>query len=192
MEKKGMVREYVEAIVVALLLALLVRTFVVQAFRIPSGSMIPTLLIGDQILVDKVVYHFRKPKREEILVFKYPEDPSRDFIKRVVGLPGETLEIRNRKVYINGQLLEDGGYAYHEMFDNFRIPPRDDYGPVTIPANNYFVMGDNRENSQDSRFWGFLSEDKIVGRAFVIYWSRNIERWFPAEIRLSRFGHLVE
>ncbi len=191
-KKKGFLREYVEALVVALLLALFIRAFVVQAFRIPSGSMIPTLLVGDQILVDKVAYRFRKPMRGDIVVFKYPQDETRDFIKRVIGMPGETLEVRNRKVYINNTLLDDRGYAFHEFFDNFRMPPRDDYGPVVVPQGKYFVMGDNRENSQDSRFWGFLNEDKIVGRAFIIYWSRDIEKYFPLEIRWGRFSRLVE
>jgi signal peptidase I len=189
---KSLFREYFEAIIIALLLALFIRSFVVQAFRIPSGSMIPTLLIGDQILVDKVAYYFRKPARGEIIVFKFPRDESRDFIKRIVGLPGEKLEVRDRKVYINDILLEDGAYAYHQLNENWRVPPRDDFGPVNIPAGKYFVMGDNRENSQDSRFWGFLDEGKIIGRAFIIYWSRNTDSWFPLEIRFGRFGLMPE
>lgn len=191
-KRKSFFREYAEALVVALLLALFIRTFVVQAFRIPSGSMIPTLLVGDQILVDKLAYRFRSPRRDDVIVFRFPKDETRDFIKRIVGLPGETLEVRNRKVYINNRLLDDTGFAYHELFDNFRIPPRDDFGPVAIPEGKYFVMGDNRENSQDSRFWGFLDADKIIGRAFIIYWSRNMERMFPLEIRFGRFGRIVE
>jgi signal peptidase I len=191
-KKKSLTREYIEAIALALLLALLIRTFVVQAFRIPSGSMIPTLLVGDQILVDKVAFRFRKPQRGEVIVFKYPGDETRDFIKRIIGLPGEKLEVRNRKVFINDKEMQDGAFAYHEIFDNFRIPPRDDFGPVSVPDKHYFVMGDNRENSQDSRFWGFLEEEKIIGRAFIIYWSRNTDRFFPLEIRLGRFGRLVE
>ncbi len=173
----------------ALLLALFIRSFVVQAFRIPSGSMIPSLLIGDQILVDKVAYRFRKPARGEVVVFKYPRDESRDFIKRVIGLPGETLEVRNRVIYINGEPIKDDAYAYHQMDEGF--PAVGDYfGPVDIPPNNYFVMGDNRENSQDSRFWGFLDENKIVGRAFIIYWSRDTLKTFPLALRWNRFGFL--
>jgi signal peptidase I len=191
-KRKSLTREYVEAIAVALILALMIRTFVVQAFRIPSGSMIPTLLVGDQILVDKMAYHFRKPKRGDVIVFKFPGDESRDFIKRIIGLPGEKLEVRDRRVLINDKPLDDGAYAFHEIFDTFRIPPRDDFGPVTVPDKRYFVMGDNRENSQDSRFWGYLDQDKIVGRAFIIYWSRNTEKIFPLEIRPGRFGRLVE
>lgn len=189
-KNKTLLREYAEALLLALLLALFIRAFVVQAFRIPSGSMIPALLVGDQILVDKVVYRFRKPERGEVVVFKYPRDESRDFIKRVIGLPGEKLEVRNRVVYINGEPIEEDAYAYHQFDKNY--PAIGDYfGPVDIPPNNYFVMGDNRENSQDSRFWGFLDESKVVGRAFIIYWSRDTLKMFPRAVRWSRFAHLL-
>ena len=191
--KKSLFREYAEALFLALLLAVLVRTFVVQAFRIPSGSMIPSLLIGDQILVDKLVYKFRDPERGEIIVFKYPVDETRDFIKRIIGLPGEKLEIRDRKVYINDHLLDDTGYAYHDVPANApSVDIRDNLGPIIIPENQYFMMGDNRENSQDSRFWGFLDRSQIVGRAFIIYWSRDISSYFPSNIRWGRFGLLLE
>lgn len=193
-KKKSLVREYAEALFLALLLALFIREFVVQAFRIPSGSMIPTLLVGDQILVDKIVYKFRKPERGDIMVFKYPEDETRDFIKRVIGLPGDKLEVRDRIVFINDKPLDEGAYAYHEgpPVDSFHNDVRDNYGPTKIPDKKYFLMGDNRENSQDSRFWGFLDEDKIVGRAFIIYWSRDIRLYFPLALRWGRFGHLLE
>ena len=192
-KKKSLLREYAEALFLALLLALFIRTVVVQAFKIPSGSMIPTLLVGDQILVDKLVYKFRKPERGDIMVFKYPEDETRDFIKRLIGLPGDKLEIRNRVVFINDKPLDETAYAYHESTPNgYYSDVRDNFGPSLIPENKYFMMGDNRENSQDSRFWGFLDEDKIVGRAFIIYWSRDISRTFPQALRWERFGHLMQ
>jgi len=193
-KKKSLLREYAEALLLALLLALFIRTFIVQAFRIPSGSMIPTLLVGDQILVDKLVYKFRKPERGDIIVFKFPKDETRDFIKRLIGLPGDKLEVRNRIVYINDKTLDETAYAYHESSrpGTFHSDLRDNFGPVLIPEKKYFMMGDNRENSQDSRFWGFLDEDKIVGRAFIIYWSRDISRTFPLALRWDRFGHLMQ
>jgi len=191
MKRKSVLREYSEAILIALVFAIFIRTFIVQAFRIPSGSMETTLLVGDQILVDKIVYKFREPQRGEIIVFKYPEDPSRDFIKRVIGLPGETIELRNRVVYINGKPLQDNGYARHDGDDYFPRRPRDNFGPVVVPQGKLFMMGDNRENSMDSRWWGFLSESEVLGRAFIIYWSRDVSRVLPAGIRWNRFGLLL-
>jgi len=193
-KKKSLLREYAEALLLALLLALFIRTFIVQAFRIPSGSMIPTLLVGDQILVDKLVYKFRKPERGDIIVFKFPKDETRDFIKRLIGLPGDKLEVRNRIVYINNKRLNETAYAYHESSrqNEFHLDLQDNFGPALIPEKKYFMMGDNRENSQDSRFWGLLDEDKIVGRAFIIYWSRDISRTFPLALRWDRFGHLMQ
>lgn len=190
-KSKGLFREYVEAILVAVLITLFVRTFIAQAFRIPSGSMLPTLLIGDQLLVDKLVYRFHQPKRGDIVVFKYPEDESRDFIKRIIGLPGDTIEVRNKTVFLNGAPLDDI-WGHHDESDGFRIPVRDDFGPVTVPRGHYFMMGDNRENSQDSRFWGYLEHDKIIGRAFIIYWSRDLRRIFPLDIRWDRLGRLID
>jgi signal peptidase I len=187
--KKSTAREYFESIVIAVILALFIRTFVVQAFKIPTGSMEENLLIGDHLLVNKFVFGptasglerrllpIATIERGDIVVFKYPEEPERDFIKRVVGLPGETLEVRDKKVYIDGVALDEpytyfleglNGTPFHERtaFD-----VRERYGPVTVPADQYFVMGDNRDNSQDSRYWGFLPRDYIKGRALVIYWS---------------------
>ncbi|GMT42616.1 MAG: signal peptidase I [bacterium] len=187
---KSLVREYAEAILLAILLALFIRTFVVQAFRIPTGSMIPTLLVGDQILVDKLVYKFRTPSRGEILVFKFPKDESRDFIKRLIGLPGDKLEIIDNIVYINDAPLEEDDYVRHERNSVFRSTVKN-FGPVFIPDEKYFMMGDNRDNSQDSRFWGFLDENKIVGRAFIIYWSRDITKTFPLALRWNRFGYIL-
>jgi signal peptidase I len=183
--KKSTLREYFESIVIAVILALFVRTWVVQAFKIPTGSMENNLLIGDHLLVNKFIFGPGGPgslllpvgaiHRGDIVVFKYPEDPERDFIKRVIGLPGETLEVREKKVYINGapiaeayvHYLEPAG-AYSEV-TSFDV--RDRYGPVTIPDGHYFVMGDNRDNSQDSRYWGFLPRHYVKGKALLIYWS---------------------
>jgi len=188
-KRKSIYREYLEAIVIAIALALVIRTFVVQAFKIPSGSMIPTLLIGDHILVNKFIYRFEKPERGDIIVFKYPQDPSRDFIKRLIGKPGDTLEIRNKQVFINGKPLYEP-YVIHEGGEAaVGIPSvRDNYGPITIPEGYFFVMGDNRDCSLDSRFWGLLPEDMIKGKAFIIYWSWDAEsNW----VRWNRFAKIL-
>jgi len=170
--QKSVLREYLEAIVTAIVLVVIIRTFIVQAFKIPSGSMLHTLEIGDYILVNKFIYWFTEPERGDVIVFKYPRDKSRDFIKRVVGLPGETLEIKDRVVYINGQRLEEP-YVYHaeELNPEAEVFPRDNFGPLKIPEGYLFVMGDNRESSMDSRYWGPLDERLIRGKAFIIYWS---------------------
>jgi signal peptidase I len=193
--KKSAFREYFEAILVAVILALFVRTFVFQAFKIPTGSMENNLLIGDHLLVNKFVYGpsasrlerailpMGAIKRGDVLVFKYPVDPSRDFIKRVIGLPGETLEVRDKKVYINGQALTEP-YAHYiedptspeEFREVTAIDVREHYGPVVVPPDQYFMMGDNRDNSADSRIWGFLRRDYIKGKALIIYWSYEAER----------------
>ena len=193
--KKSTAREYLESIVIAVILALFIRTFVVQAFKIPTGSMENNLLIGDHLLVNKFVLGptmwpierallpIGTIRRRDVLVFKYPEEPDRDFIKRVIGLPGESLEVREKKVYINGSPLDEP-YAhyltpaadesqYHEV-TSFDV--RERYGPVTVPPNQYFMMGDNRDNSQDSRYWGFLPRENIKGRALLIYWSYEAGR----------------
>ncbi len=185
--EKSTLREYFESIVIAVILALFVRTWVVQAFKIPTGSMENNLLIGDHLLVNKFVFGpttggvenavlpVRHIRRGDIVVFKYPDEPERDFIKRVIGLPGETLELRNKKVYINGQPLEEGYVHFLEPVSEGQeitsIDLRERYGPVQVPQGQYFVMGDNRDNSQDSRYWGFLPEHYIKGRALMIYWS---------------------
>ena len=193
--RKSTVREYFESICVAVILALFVRTFVVQAFKIPTGSMEKNLLIGDHLLVNKFVFAptatpverallpIGTIKRGDVIVFKYPEEPDRDFIKRVIGLPGETVELREKKVYINGNGLDEPyvhflqppgqNSEFHEI-TSFDV--RERYGPVTVPADHYFVMGDNRDNSQDSRYWGFLPRDYVKGKALVIYWSYQAER----------------
>jgi signal peptidase I len=187
--KKSVVREYFESIVIAVILALFVRTWVVQAFKIPTGSMENNLLIGDHLLVNKFIFGptplaigrallpVRSIRRGDIVVFKYPDEPERDFIKRVIGLPGETIELKNKKVYVNAKPLD-------EPYVHFLTPPsggdyqevtsydvRERFGPVTVPADQYFVMGDNRDNSQDSRYWGFLPRGYVKGKALLIYWS---------------------
>lgn len=225
--KKSLAREYLESVVVAVILALFIRTFVVQAFKIPTGSMQPNLLIGDHLLVNKVVYspslgpveRMVLPKKEiergHVVVFKFPEDPNRDFIKRVIGLPGETVEIRDKVVHVNGRPLT-------EAYAHFQEPPlspddpeyglrrddvRDNWGPQVVPAGHLFVLGDNRDNSRDSRFWRFLPRDQVKGRALLVYWSYEASReeyhrtgaveWLKDTVaafgktRWRRFFHLI-
>jgi len=198
---KSRFRENVEAIVLAIILALFIRTFVVQAFKIPSGSMKQTLLIGDHILVNKFIYGIKipftkitliplgEPKRGDIVVFKFPEDPDKDFIKRVVGVPGDAVEIRNKKLYVNGK-MENHPYEIHT--DPHTIPagvqPRDNFGPVTVPPGALFVLGDNRDHSYDSRFWGFVDLGDVRGEAFLIYWSWDKEDF---GVRWRRIGKLL-
>jgi len=195
--KKSGVREYFESIVIAVILALFIRTFVVQAFKIPTGSMENNLLIGDHLLVNKFVFGpsasglerallpIGTIKRGDIVVFKYPVEPDRDFIKRVIGLPGDTLELREKKVYLNGVpqnepyvhfLQPPGTSAGSELHEVTSFDVRERYGPVIVPPNQYFVMGDNRDNSQDSRYWGFMPREYVKGKALLIYWSYEAGR----------------
>lgn len=196
--KKSTLREYTEAILIALVLAFIIRSFIVQAFKIPSGSMIPTLLVGDHILVNKFifgpqipftrlrVFTLQRPKRGEVVVFLEPTERKKDFIKRVIGMPGETLEVINRKVHINGRPLEEDAHAFHESSRYVR--GLDNHGPIRIPEDCYFMMGDNRENSSDSRVWGPVPFELMKGKAFMIYWSWNgPER----NVRWSRIGDLI-
>ena len=180
--KKSAVRESFESLIIAVALALFARTFVFQAFKIPSGSMEQGLLVGDHLIinkmgfapaqtaVDRALLPGRAINRGDVIVFKYPVDPSRDFIKRVIGLPGDKLELKDRKVFINGQALEE---PYVQLMTP--APPAEDkrvnYGPVTVPADQYFMMGDNRDNSEDSRYWGFVPATYIKGQALFIYFS---------------------
>jgi signal peptidase I len=201
--EKSKLRENIEALVIAVLLALFIRAFVVQAFKIPSGSMQDTLLIGDYILVNKFIYGVKvpftnytvipvkDPKRGDIIVFKYPQDPSKDFIKRVVAVGGDTVEIRNKQVYVNNQPVQDDGYAIHSdpSVRPFGFDPRDNLHAVTVPEEKLFVMGDNRDESNDSRFWGFVDVSAVRGKAFLIYWSWDRED-FGA--RWNRIGNLIE
>jgi len=188
------VKEYAKAIIIAIIIALFIRTFVVQAFKIPSGSMKETLLIGDHILVNKFIYGVKipflrktvipvkEPERGDIVVFIYPLDRSKDFIKRTVAVEGDVIEIKNKKIFINDEPYNDGHGIYT---DSLVIPrsmqPRDNFGPVTVPEGSIFVMGDNRDQSFDSRFWGFVRLEDVLGKAFIIYWSwdriNNDVRW---------------
>jgi len=206
-KNKSTLREYIEAFAIAILLALFIRTFVVQPFKIPSGSMLPTLQIGDHLLVSKFIYGIKmpfsgativpihSPERYDVVVFKYPMNRSVDFIKRVIGLPGDTLKIVNKQVYINGKAIQDP----HADFTSRAIlpgSPRDNLSPVTIPEDKVFVMGDNRDNSHDSRFWGFVDQKDILGKAFIIYWSWDIkEPLFSLDryssVRWDRLGDII-
>jgi len=193
--------DWVKTILFALLLALFIRTFFVQAFKIPSGSMIPTLLIGDHILVNKFIYGVRnpltreiwikgkEPQRRDIVVFIFPKNRKLDFIKRVIGLPGEVVEIRNKKVFINGVPLDEPYVQYTDPNILPReISPRDNFGPVRVPPGHLFVMGDNRDQSHDSRFWGFVPIRDVKGKAFIIYFSWDRENF---RIRWRRIGKLI-
>jgi signal peptidase I len=253
---KSVVREYAEAFIFAIVLALVMRQFVVQAFKIPSESMKTTLLVGDHILVNKFLYYFTSPKRLDIVVFQYPWEEDRDFIKRVIGLPGDRVQVRDRQVLVNDQPLPEPYARYtanprQETFGPVVIPKKGDrveirsdkrlylngepvpipsnpyhpsglfqpkndgppmagfevfYGPLLPPGTTlqqplaphpveydcYFVLGDNRDNSQDSRYWGFVRSSRLKGRAFFIYWSWDREGSFLHHIRLDRLGKLLD
>ncbi|OHB30435.1 MAG: signal peptidase I [Desulfuromonadaceae bacterium GWC2_58_13] len=209
--KKPWYREYAEALFVAAILALIIRTFVVQAFKIPSGSMEDTLLIGDHLLVSKFIYGvqipfvdgryltIRHPQRGDVIVFEFPEDEGknffqrRDFIKRVVGIPGDTIEVRNKQVFVNGELQQIPQVIHKEPnLVAAGFGPRDFMPSVTVPPNSYFVMGDNRDRSYDSRFWGFVDEKKIKGLAFIKYWSWNSQGGWLDKIRWNRLGRPID
>jgi signal peptidase I len=228
--KKSTVREYFESIVIAVILALFVRTFVLQAFKIPTGSMENNLLIGDHLLVNKFIdaptasaiertlLPIGEIHRGDVLVFKYPVEPDRDYIKRVIGLPGETLELKEKKIFINGKPLDEPYVHFLEeprrntdLTEVTSSDVRENYGPVTVPPNQYFMMGDNRDNSADSRYWGFMPRDYVKGKALLIYWSYESERedyeddsasatikglasvfmHFFTKTRWDRLGHLI-
>lgn len=185
--EKSLFREYLEALLIAVIFATFARTYVVQAFKIPSGSMEQGLLVGDHILVNKFVYGptasalegkllpVRKPHRGDVVVFKYPAEPDRDFIKRCVGTPEDELRIVDRLLYINGQPVDEENYTYYSSDDpssNVVPSPKvENYGPFKVPPGEYFCMGDHRDNSNDSRFWGPVPEANVKGRALLIYWS---------------------
>jgi signal peptidase I len=199
MEKKRIIKEYIEPIVIAVLIALFIRAFIVQAFKIPSSSMEPTLLVGDHLLVNKFIYgvripytnikffQYKKPQRGDIIVFIFPKDRSKDFIKRVIGTEGEKVAIIHNKIYINDKMIDD-------LWGHFTItrPSIEEYGPVKVPEGFLFVMGDNRDNSQDSRFWGFVNINEVKGKAFTVYfsWDSNAQKLLNM-IRWTRFGKLI-
>jgi signal peptidase I len=250
-QAKSAFREYAESIIFAVVLAFVLRQFVVQAFKIPSGSMEETLLIGDHILVNKFLYYFTSPKRFAVIVFKYPWEEDRDFIKRVIALPGDRVRIRDRQVYVNDQLLQEPYAQYmagpgreanfgplvvpkkgdiveirsdkhlylngemipipseryyprdygaamtgFEVFYGALFPPgttlQEPRGPLEVQHNYYFALGDNRDNSKDSRYWGFVSDARIKGQAFFIYWSWNRHGSFMQHIRWDRLGKLLQ
>ena len=207
---KSLIREYVEAIVIAVGLALVIRSFVVQAFKIPSGSMIPTLLIGDHLLVNRLSYAVKvpftdivllrlgKPERGDVIVFRYPVDRTKDFIKRVIAKEGDTVEIKDKVVFVNGNKVDypQAVYAEPAVIPGF-FSQRDNTGPLTVPKDSYFVMGDNRDRSLDSRFWGFVPVEDVRGKAFIIYWSwdgQGDASWYRLDqkIRWNRLGHMIE
>lgn len=200
-KKKSALRENIEAIAVAVVLALFIRTFIVQAFKIPSGSMQPTLQIGDHILVNKFIYGVKlpfagatiipiaDPERGDIIVFKFPEDPEKDFIKRVVAVAGDTVEMRDKRVFVNGELQPHDYAVYTDpRILPGQLQPRDNFGPIAVPEETVFVMGDNRDHSYDSRFWGFVDLEDVKGKAFIIYWSWDKEEF---GVRWNRFGQLL-
>ena len=201
-KKKSGLRENIEAILVAIVLALFIRTFVIQAFKIPSGSMKETLLIGDHILVNKFIYGIKipfthktiipikTPKRGDIVVFEFPEDPEKDFIKRVIGIAGDVVEIHDKKVYVNHKLLNHDHGIYSDPYSfPANVQPRDNFGPLKVPSNSLFVMGDNRDQSYDSRFWGVVDLKAVKGKALIIYWSWDKTNF---GVRWNRIGHILE
>jgi signal peptidase I len=203
--KKSVLRDYFESLVIAVMLALFVRTWVFQAFQIPTGSMEPNLLVGDHLIVNRMIFApaatglerallpDRRIRRGDIVVFKYPEDPERDYIKRVIGLPGDRLELRRKQILINDQPID-------EPYAHFLQPAglgqsddvRENYGPVTVPPGQFFMMGDNRDNSQDSRYWGFLPANFVKGQALFIYFSVAEGRSLLTGIRWDRMLDGVE
>lgn len=206
--KKSKTREYVESIIVAALIALVVRSFVIQAYKIPSGSMEPTLLIGDHLLVnrmsyvvkmpftDSVLFTTGKPQRGDIIVFRYPEDPSKDYIKRVIATEGEKVEIRNKAIFVNGKKIPDPwGHFRPDPGARSFVPfvDKDNLNPVVVPKDSYFVMGDNRDNSLDSRYWGYVNKKHLVGKALIIYFSWDGNAMSALNyIRWSRIGWLIK
>lgn len=215
--EKSAAREYLEAFIIALALAIVLRTFFIQAYKIPSGSMEPTLLVGDHIIVNKLIYGLRLPDsffgltplenkipwghylfqfepvhRGDVVVFVFPPDPTKDFIKRVIGIPGDKIEVKDGKLWRNDMLADDP-HAHFELTPDQRQEnsPRDYFGPITVPDGKYLMMGDNRDRSYDGRFWGLVDRDEVEGRAMFIYWSWDSDGAGILPIRWSRFGKVV-
>lgn len=199
---KSRIREYAESILWAVVLALIIRTCVIQSFKIPSGSMEDTLVIGDCLLVNKFLYgikvpfvdlrlpSLRNPQQGDVIVFKYPEDRSKAFIKRVIGVPGDVILVRDKQVYVNGTSYRNPHEVHKDPHVLPRaLTPRDNFGPIQVPPNAYFVMGDNRDSSFDSRFWGFVGNADVVGLAVIKYWSWERDRW---RVRWQRIGELID
>lgn len=210
-DKKPWYREWSEALIVAVILALIIRTFLFQAFKIPSGSMLDTLLIGDHLLVNKFIYgtqlpfvdgnylKLRDPERGDVIVFEFPDDEGksyfqrRDFIKRVIGTPGDLIEIKAKKVYVNGEpyVIPQEVHKDEQIIPSV-AGPRDFTGQIKVPEDSYFVMGDNRDHSFDSRFWGFVHKSKIKGLAFIKYWSWNRQADLLKKVRWERIGRPID
>jgi len=207
-DKKKLLWEYIKAVMTALVLALIIRAFVIQAFTIPSGSMIPTLLVGDYILVNKFLLGspvdipftninlfrmpgLRRPHKGDVIVFKFPVDPSKDFIKRVVAVEGDKIEARDKVIYVNG-LPANEPFMRHT--DNLVLPNRDNFGPIEIPKDKFFCMGDNRDNSRDSREWGFVDINDVKGKALIIYFSKDTSHPLLRidKVRFERIGRLIQ
>jgi signal peptidase I len=204
MALRDKVKEYGKSLLIAGFIALFVRSFVVEAFTIPSGSMEPTLLVGDYLFVnrlsyvvkvpftDMVLFDTGKPKPGDTVVFRFPLDHSKDFIKRVVAKEGDTVEIRDKVVYVNGQRIDDSRARFTNHADiPASLSPQDNLGPIIVPPDSYFVMGDNRDNSFDSRFWGFVKSDDLVGKAEVLYFSYDHSADLLHHIRWDRVGRLI-
>ncbi len=209
MKWRKILKEYVEPIVIAVLIALFIRTFIVQAFKIPSSSMEPTLQVGDHILVSKFIYgvkipftqkklfQYQTPSRGDVIVFVFPMDKSKDFIKRVIGVEGDRIDIEGDKIYINGKRMEDP-WGYYDSQNAWRrsLGPVGPFEHVVVPKDHLFVLGDNRDNSQDSRVWGFVHLNEVKGKAFLIYFSgpsflHILLPWIWDEIRWERFGRVI-
>jgi len=200
-EKKSTIREYSEALLIAIIFVNFARIFAFQAFKIPSGSMEDNLLTGDHIIVNKFIYGpqlpllkelmpLREPRRGDVVVFRYPEQPHQDFVKRVIGLPGETVLIRDKQVFIDGRELSEPYALFTDTTQSPHDPRhRDHFGPFSVPAGEYFTMGDNRDNSHDSRFWGTVPRAMIKGRAFMVYWSFELEE--RPESRIEELGMVL-
>ncbi|HEB70021.1 MAG TPA: signal peptidase I [Desulfobulbus sp.] len=180
----------VTSVIIQPFVEMTVKNNIAQAYKIPSGAMLETLLSGDHIIANKFIYKISEPKKGDIVIFPFPKEPTKDYIKRIVATAGETIELRDKELIINGIPLQES-YAYH--FDPRIIPrdmgPRDNFGPVIIPEGKVFVMGDNRDNSYDSRFWGFLEESSIRGKAVNIYWSWDKD---DSNVRWKRIGTIIE
>ncbi len=204
-KRKTKWREYGESLLIALIIAIIVRSFFLQAFKIPSSSMEPTLLIGDHLLVNRlsyvvkvpftdiVLFHLGSPERGDVVVFRYPLERDKDFIKRVIATEGETVEIRDKAIFINGKSIDDPwGHFLDKSIVPSYIAPKDNFGPIRVPKDSLFVMGDNRDRSADSRFWGFVHRDDLVGEALILYFSMNRNASNPIEfVRWTRFGKLI-
>ncbi|MHB8138862.1 MAG: signal peptidase I [Smithellaceae bacterium] len=204
-ESKSKVQEFIEAIIIAILIAVVIRTFIIQAYKIPSRSMVPAMLVGDHLLVNKFIYGIKipvirnilipvtNPKRGDIIVFEYPKDRSKDYIKRVIGVSGDKIEIRNKNIFINDKPYKDafGIYSDTTIYPAM-VQPRDNFEPITVPQGSLFVMGDNRDESADSRFWGFVDLKDVEGKALLIYWSWNSEESnLLKKVRWERMGNLL-